>query len=247
MPMNPRLLKPLAGGFNPLLPLSISGLQLWLDSSETSTLTLNGSAPSQTVSEWRDRRSGSNRLASQGNAGNQPDYRPTGINNKPTVFFKASSWMDTSGTNFALTQPCSYFVVFRMPSSAASNTVFDTASGARQICQANAGTNVTSIWAGTGFVNTSTGRSVSEVIAKAVIVNGASSQAAVKSRTLTTLASTPGANNSPTHFKIGAFTNNTASLDGDIAELHVYSGALSAQNVRALMEYARSKWGVTIA
>jgi hypothetical protein len=247
MPMNPRLLRPLAGGFNPLLPLSISGLELWLDSSETSTLTLNGSAPSQTVSEWRDRRSGSNRLASQATAANQPDYRPTGINNKPTVFFKASSWMDTSGTNFALAQPCSYFLVFRMPAAGINSTVFDGASGVRHISQANTIANVTNIWAGTGFVNTSTGRSALEVIAKAVIVNGASSQAAVKSRTLATLASTPGANNSPTHFKIGAFTNNTASLEGDFAEFHVYSGALSAQSVKALMEYARAKWGVAIA
>ncbi len=40
MPMSPRLLRPRATGFN---PKSISGLKLWLDVANTSSLTFNGS------------------------------------------------------------------------------------------------------------------------------------------------------------------------------------------------------------
>lgn len=48
MGMNPKLLRPRSTGFN---PKSISGLALWLDASDLSTITLNGS----NVSEWRDK------------------------------------------------------------------------------------------------------------------------------------------------------------------------------------------------
>jgi hypothetical protein len=40
MPMNPRLLRPLASGFN---PRSIAGLALWIDFADTATVTLDGS------------------------------------------------------------------------------------------------------------------------------------------------------------------------------------------------------------
>lgn len=65
MAMNPRLLRPLASGFN---PKSIAGLGMWLDASVDSSLTLNGN----TVSEWRDL-SGNGRHVSQGTAASQPN------------------------------------------------------------------------------------------------------------------------------------------------------------------------------
>jgi hypothetical protein len=62
--MNPRLMRPLATGFN---PKSLSGLSLWLDGADSSTITLNGTA----VSQWSDK-SGNSRNATQGTALNQP-------------------------------------------------------------------------------------------------------------------------------------------------------------------------------
>lgn len=78
MGMSPRLLRPRAsGGFN---PKSITGLQLWLDASDASTITLNGS----TVSEWRDK-SGNARHVLQSTASLQPSYVTNGINGRPAV------------------------------------------------------------------------------------------------------------------------------------------------------------------
>lgn len=232
--------------FNPLAPLTIPSLQLWLDSSEASTLTLNGSAPNQTVSEWRDRRSGSDRKAAQATAANQPDYEPAGINGKPTVFFKASSWMDTSGTSFGFAQPVSYFHIWRTPASSQAGTVFDADTGSRHIMSSNSITFVTNVYAGTAFVNTSTNRTAEEVVAAAHIFSGASSQAAVNTRVLQTLTSSPGTVASPTHYKVGAFTNDTSSLLGHMAEFMVFNAAITAANVQALMDYARGKWGVAV-
>ena len=59
-----------------------SSLALWLDASDLSTLTLNGS----TVSEWRDK-SGNGRHASQVTVANQPTYSATGLNSTPTLQF----------------------------------------------------------------------------------------------------------------------------------------------------------------
>jgi hypothetical protein len=78
MPMSPRLLRPRATGFN---PKSIAGLKVWLDATDSSTLTLNGSA----VSEWRDK-SGNGFHFSQAVANNQPAYTGT-INGKAAVAF----------------------------------------------------------------------------------------------------------------------------------------------------------------
>lgn len=82
MAMSPRLLRPTASGFD---PRRISGLELWLDGSDSSTITLN----STTVSEWRDK-SGKGNHATQGTANNQPAYTAATLNGKAVVTFSGS-------------------------------------------------------------------------------------------------------------------------------------------------------------
>lgn len=57
-------------------------LTLWLDASEASSITLNGS----TVAQWNDK-SGNNRHATQPTAASQPTYTPSGLNGKPIITF----------------------------------------------------------------------------------------------------------------------------------------------------------------
>lgn len=80
MPMDNRLLAPRASGFN---PSTISGLGLWMDASDSSTLTLN----SGNVSELRDK-SGNGRDFSQGTAAQQPGL--TSIYGKVAIAFSSS-------------------------------------------------------------------------------------------------------------------------------------------------------------
>jgi hypothetical protein len=86
--MSPRLLRPRATGFN---PKSISGLKLWLDVANTSSLTFNGS----TVSQVNDL-SGNGFHATQGTANNQPTYQATGFNSKPTLFIDSTDTLLSS-------------------------------------------------------------------------------------------------------------------------------------------------------
>lgn len=90
MPMSPRLLRTRATGFN---PKSISGLKLWLDVANTSSLTFNGS----TVSQVNDL-SGNGFHATQSTANNQPTYQATGANGKPTLLFDASDTIASTAT-----------------------------------------------------------------------------------------------------------------------------------------------------
>jgi hypothetical protein len=61
-------------------PAELTGLAMWLDAADASTITLNGSD----VSQWNDK-SSSGFNASQATAANQPTYSATGFNGKPTV------------------------------------------------------------------------------------------------------------------------------------------------------------------
>ena len=82
MSMNPRLLKPTASGFT---PRSISGLALWLDASQSSTVTIGTG-----VSEWRDAAGGSIK-ATQAIGNNQPAYQTAAQNGKNAVYFDGSN------------------------------------------------------------------------------------------------------------------------------------------------------------
>jgi len=90
MGMSPRLLRPRATGFN---PKSISGLKLWLDVANRSSLTFNGSAVSQ-VNDL----SGNGFHATQDTGNNQPAYQATGANGKPTLYFNTSSIITTGAS-----------------------------------------------------------------------------------------------------------------------------------------------------
>lgn len=114
MPMNPRLLRPAQTGFS---PRSISGLELWLNAADSSSLTLNGS----TVSQWNDL-SGKGRNATQSTAASQPSATAT-LNGRPAVGGN-SGWM-TIGA-FPLVYPATVFAVTSLPGG--NSAVFQAGS-----------------------------------------------------------------------------------------------------------------------
>jgi hypothetical protein len=90
MPMNPRLLRPIATGFN---PKSLPGLKVWYDVANTGSMTFNGS----TVSQINDL-SGNGFHATQGTANNQPTYSATAANGKPRLTFDTTDSLLSSAT-----------------------------------------------------------------------------------------------------------------------------------------------------
>lgn len=64
------------------IPKRVSGAVLWLDATDTSTIT----QVSSDVSEWRDK-SGNEFALAQGTGSEQPLYEPAGFNGKPCITF----------------------------------------------------------------------------------------------------------------------------------------------------------------
>jgi hypothetical protein len=90
--MNPRLLRPLASGFN---PKTISGLAGWWDASDPATLfdaTTGGSlvAASGEVGRWEDK-SGNGRHCTQGTANNRPKRSVAKFNGKDALDFDGTN------------------------------------------------------------------------------------------------------------------------------------------------------------
>ena len=106
MSMSPRLLRPkAASGFD---PRSISGLGLWLDFGDSASLTLSGSA----ISEARDK-SGNSRHAVQATGANQPTVLANAINGRQVASFDGSNDSLAVSSFPALTQMTAFAVCYR--------------------------------------------------------------------------------------------------------------------------------------
>lgn len=111
MPMSPRLLRPrAAGGFD---PRAIADLGLWLDASDTSTVTLNGS----TVSEWRSKGARSV-AATQSTASLQPTYSVSAVNGRAAL--TASSVREMAISAFPYSNTVTAFTVLAISGKGAS-------------------------------------------------------------------------------------------------------------------------------
>ncbi len=117
MPMNPRLLRPRATGFD---PKSLAGLVAWFDADDVSTFTLTG-ASSNEVSQWRDK-SGRGYAVSQGTANNRPRRTGTLRGRACVDFDGANDFLATTGAGLATylagDKEWSAYIVGEMPTFA---------------------------------------------------------------------------------------------------------------------------------
>ena len=245
--MNPRLLRPLASGFN---PKSLGGLSGWWDASDSATLTLN----SGNVSEWRDK-SGEDHHILQASAAVQPPYESTAFNGKPAVTVEASSNQILRSASGVLADSVvdnvnmkgCLFVVAKSPSATVNsktllalgnandfgfylrlsdgNAYFDCASGGR-VLAAIADTVLTGggIWYG--------GRDAANV---EMAVNGS------------VIASRSNATGDITVATAAGFGVSSGNSEISYAEILVFRRALATKERNAVEAYLSKKWGVTLA
>lgn len=253
MPMSPRLLRPRASGFN---PKSISGLKLWLDIANTSSLTFNGS----TVSQVNDL-SGNGFHATQGTANNQPTYQAAGFNSKPTLSFDTTDSITSSATiaDYFLTPTSAptFTLLMACYSPLAADTgqiVFgsDSQANGRVLFSNNFGGNAGNVLFDT--VNATGGR-MNQVISQPTVAphimtiyrHGATMAFRVDGVTLVTKTNAS-----------GNFATTTAKLqlgkcDGGggnsmyLSECIVYAAALSGSDLAKAERGLGKKWGVTVA
>jgi hypothetical protein len=243
MGMSGKLLRPKSADISS--PTGLANLAVWLDASDSTTVTLNGA----TVSEWRDK-SGNARHAAQPTAAAQPTYTSNNLNSLATLrttgsqhmVIPAWTYLNTntvmcvfrvSGLNQA---PCQRGGLNNGPRLAVQdpasvlrlrNTIHGTAAA-----QANAEgpTYTANAWAiGAGVTRTDRVRAYQ---------NGVFGTDATYTNQLSG------------DFNLVLFALNTSNLygmNGGIAEFIAYDRALSDGEISQLARYLSRKWGITIS
>jgi hypothetical protein len=252
MGLSPRLLRPANNAFT---PKSISGLALWLDASDASTLfqnsdgTVPATATSDPVGYWGDK-SGNARHATQSTAGNRPTVSAASLNSRGTVAF-AGSLSHRLGATVPGTDAQLYTVL----------VVARNATSASGVLMGERGGNFTNAL----HFQTSAGNRLTMYIQRAEPLYGTHGGAATLygySKDSTTLfrgyqngakvidsdgAVVTGLNLGNLLRNIGSSTSGASAFTGNIAELIAYPSSLSDADRRRVERYLATKWGIGLA
>lgn len=276
MPMNPRLLRPLATGFN---PRRISGLQLWLDASDVSSMaqlsdgTTAVSGDEDPVGYWADK-SGNGYHATQTDNNNRPKFRVGVRSGRSTLrwdgtndsFRVASFPLDATMSVFLACQ----FNVAGVPLNATGSLFIEhsaninTNSGFFIAGQTNAPLQVNrtsspafrfanagvATWLGTDWAiadfRISPGTTIDGVLA--YWKNGTLQANNGAAIAGTTESGTVTSNRIATaDLFIGSRNQSSVFSNGDYAEILVYNRPLTDGEHAAIRRYLGRKWSVTVA
>lgn len=145
MPMNARLLRPLASGA--FTPARIAGLQLWLDAADSSTITTDTG-----VSQWRDK-SATKSVWAQATGNEQPATGTQTMNGRNVIAFDGSNDSLSASEPLNTSLPLTFFIVQRIVARSAFGMSY-TAGGA------NDNFNIRQIGDGTGTMTLTAGGSL---------------------------------------------------------------------------------------
>lgn len=248
--MNPRLLRPIATGFN---PKSLPGLKVWYDAANTGSMTFNGS----TVSQINDL-SGNGFNATQDIANNQPTYSATAANGRARLAFDANDFLLSSATiaDYVLTPttaPAFTLIAacYAPPAGAGSVTWgSNTQANGRMLFALNFGFAGNSLF---DSVNASTGR-MNAVVAEPAPVphimtfyrHTANMAFRVDGVTLASKSNASG-NYTATTAQLQIGKCDGAGGSNFFSEVLVYASTLSASQLATAERGLGKKWGITVA
>ena len=247
----------------PFSPSDFSNLELWLDASDTATITLSGSA----VTQWNDK-SASGYTFTQGTAAYRPQSGTRTQNGLNVLDFGTNDLLQctSAASNWVfLNDGSDYTIVTAFKADSTSTTHF--LSSTYGLSTGN-----------TGFANyVQDDNTYQHVVVRAVggtfAVNNVTSFTPATNFTYTSILSDPdngtAANRSDIRFLQGSAIKNNAStlsvnganpaaalrigdpvagtnigLDGMFAEIIIYKQILSASNLLTVQQYLAAKWGV---
>jgi hypothetical protein len=239
----------------PFSPTDITGLSVWFDASDASTLydaTSGGSlvAADGTVKRWEDK-SGNARHATEGT--NAPQRKAAQVNSLDALLFNGSnSKLAFSGSIESGSGYFSAFVVARRGGTSGVGFLLNKDNSgvsprAHQFLRVNDAT-VESIWFNSGSAQSPTKSSISAnttflasarlgASGGAVAINGVYGSANTNTSSISTT-------NEPT--QIGNFSlNNDGPWNGEICEIVAYNSAISDTDKDAVEAYLMTKWGIT--
>lgn len=242
MPMNPRLLRPLAtGGFS---PKKIAGLQLWLDAADSSTITTDTG-----VSQWRDK-SGTANAFVQDVGNNQPATGTQTINGKNVLVFDGSNdSMSISSPPMSTSMPLTFVMVKRLVATGSFGMFYTTGTGDNFNIRQESATGRLQVAAGgsvvaTGLATTLTGVNI---ISTLVFPSAAGSNIRVyrngSRETVGTFTATK-----PTLTGTHYIGRRSDGLNANfwLAEIIAYNADLSDTQRQSIERYLGKKWGISV-
>lgn len=255
MAMSARLLRPR----NAFSPRSISGLQLWLDGGDSSTMTLNGT----TVSEWRSK--AGSIAVSQPTASAQPTLTANYVGTRSALTFDGGDVLYSASAPLAIA-PCTSFIVLDettavnfagalvgSPSSGddfGSTAAFITTArdtGNVIIRASNVGASAaTALNASSGSLGASAyGRRL-----VSVVVNPSTATVRVGGVAGTSDSAHTASGSSAGTLIGGRYLSGAVSasfrFNGKICEILHYSQALSTSQISQLEKWLAARWGITL-
>jgi hypothetical protein len=253
-------------------PTQITGLQLWLDASDASTLfdaTTGGSlvAADGGVARWEDK-SGNGRHATQSTSANRP-ARKTAIQNGLDVlrFDGSNDFLaipsSTAAFKFFHSSQSTFFCVFR-------HTQIETAAFAFIFMNRVAGSGGYVNYLGSGNLRLQISNQNNEDVvlnttgnnyipsntfaAYSIVTNVSASPASARSAirknsssivTANEYDAAPSSNDASANTHLGSSTTPGNYWNGDIAEIIIYNSALSDAMRAAVESYLIAKWAIT--
>lgn len=231
-------------------PTLISGLELWLDSSDPSTLYQSSggslaSADGDPVGQWRDK-SGIGNHALQSDGTKKPSLKASVLNGKNAIRFDGTNDFLNGNLTSISTNSFSAFMVYRKLSPASVQVALASGNGLLQYLTLN-GQVIDGYSSGDDYIypnahrgikisnNQTSGFVLMEQIGGSTVSmfkNGASSS----SNTVT--------NYSATNFYISSFTGSSNFYSGDFAEILIYSQNISSSDRQLIESYLNAKWSI---
>ena len=200
------------------------------------------------VSSWNDL-SGNGNTLTQGTSANQPTFTSSNstFNHQSTVNFLSTGPSYMFNNNVNVSQPNTIFIVFTTDGTSTSQFAIDasTPSGDphRQVIYNNAGGGTVAMYAGSTVGQN--GLTDTAPLSTIAVFNGASSGLYTNSNA-PVQASTPGTQDLK-GIIVGSAFNITAGLNGSIAEVAVFSSALTQSQASQLSLYCAQRYGITVS
>jgi hypothetical protein len=215
-------------------------LALWLDASDSSTITHNSNA----ISQWSDK-SGSGNHATQSTATNKPTLTASAQNGKPVITFDGTNDYLTS-TSLNISQPYSIFAVAKTTIGSGRDYIFDgvTNDSDRSMVALNKSGTV-QVQSSSGVWSNSNINTPTDYFTFSSTYNGTNGLIGINGTTVSNFNT--GTRNLSNGLRIGA--NWTASgdfLEGNIAELLIVNSTLSTNYRQQIEGYLAHKWGLTL-
>jgi hypothetical protein len=237
--------------FRPLGLPNFSGLALWLDAADTSTITLDGS---NNVSEWRDK-SGNARHATQATSGSRPGYAADAVNGKSSIVYSDGKFLVTPAFDVASNPGWTILTAHRITGAANTRRLYSWNNHIRILGLISTDRIVVDFHPtldgniGGGRFLTASADMASTAWRYSAQYLSTSERAYIFGRPGTELAETSGVlpsaySATSSVFSVGRDVPNNATLNGSYGEVIVYSRALTSGERAQALAYLAAKWKI---